>query len=72
MNLKRFGTNILLGTVWSFKKMSTQDIKCMKESNICALGQEGSSPINVTQLTSYRSLRHSVCVGYFVSVLCLS
>lgn len=42
----------------------------MKESNICALGQEGSSPINVTQLTSYRSLRHSASlVGYFVSAL---
>lgn len=42
----------------------------MKESNICGLGQEGSSPINVTQLTSYRSLRHSArVVGYFVSVL---
>lgn len=45
----------------------------MKESNICALGQEGLSPINVTQLTSYMSLRHSVSLlGYFVSVLCLS
>lgn len=40
----------------------------MKESNICALGQEGSSAINITQLTSYRSLKHSVSlVDYFVS-----
>lgn len=43
----------------------------MKASNICALGQEGSSPINVTQLTSYRSLRRSASlVDYFVRTPC--
>jgi len=45
----------------------------MKESNICALGQGGSSPTNVAQLTSYKSLRHGLSlVDYFVSTLCLS